>query len=141
MPSDNALWQILKCINVEKYCWHNILSQNEVWANHRGGISFEKAYYDGKAFLQSIIADHFIIFLKLQAYFENDKFFDIHTYEDFQNSNCQLLLLVWDCEYVDVYIKDRSVAQSIYENALANDYLEVKYITESNDSRIKMDIV
>ena len=141
LPGKNILWQIFKCIDVEKYSWHNILSQNEVLANYSGGIFFDADYYDGKTFLQNIISEYFIIFLKLQAYFEGGKFYDIHTCEEFLKSDCQLILFVYDCEYVEIYAKDEKDIKAIYENVLTLNYTEVKYITESNYSRTKMDIL
>lgn len=132
---------MLKCIDVKKYNWYNIINQCEVWQNYNGGVSFEKEYYDGKRFLQNIMSEYYIIFLKLQAYFNNGKFSTIHTYKDFQESDCQLLLLIYDCEYVDIYSKDITDLNLLYENALKNNYTETGYITENNDGRTKMDIL
>ena len=137
----NSLWQILNCLDVEKYCWYNIDSQNEVWESPHGELFFKKEFYDGEEFLKCIALDHYIIFLKLQAYFDNSNFFDIHTYEEFQKSDCQLLLLINDCEYVEIYAKDQAVIEAIYENALKNNFTKVKYTTESNDGRTKMDVL
>lgn len=139
--SGNVLWQMLKCIDVKKYNWYNIINQCEVWENYNGGVSFEKEYYDGKRFLQNIMSEYYIIFLKLQAYFDNGKFSDIHTYKDFQESDCQLLLLIYDCEYVEIYSKDITDLNLLYENALKNNYIEIGYITGNNDGRTKMDIL
>ena len=139
--TENVLWKILKCIDIEKYCWHNIESQNEVWDSPLGEVFFETDFYDGKSFLQRIRLDHYIVFLKLQAYFKNGEFYDVHSYEDFQKSDCSLLLLIWDCEFVNIYVKDEIVAKAIYENALSNSYTEVEYITTSNDGRTKMDVL
>lgn len=141
LPSSNVLYQVLGCIDIEKYCWHNIDSQNEAWDSPQGALFFEKDYYNGKSFLKHIISKHFIVFLKLQAYFENGIFFDIHTYEDFKRSDCQLLLLIYDCKSVDIYAKDQIIIKDIYENALINNYTEVEYITDSNDGRTKMDVL
>ena len=137
----NILWQMLKCIDIEKYSWYNIKNQCEVWKNYNGGVGFEKEYYDGKSFLQNIISEHYIIFLKLQAYVDNGKFFNIHTYKDFQESDCQLLLLIYDCEYVEIFIKDMNVAKALHKSDLKNNYTEVGYITENNDGRTRMDIL
>jgi len=141
----DVLWQILKCINVENYCWYNLISQNEAWSyenNSKGNAFFlESDYYDGKSFWQNIHTKYYIIFLKLQAYFENGVFFDIHTYADFLRSDCQLLLLIYDCEYVEIYAKSEKTIKAIFENAIANNYVEIKYITESNDGRTGMDVL
>ena len=141
LPGSNVLYQILKCINIKEYCWYNIDSQNEVWDGPMKAIFFEKDYYEGKSFLQHIISDHVIVFLKLQAYFENSGFSEIHHYEDFKNSDCQLLLLMYDCVSVEIYAKDQSIIKAIYENALSNHYTKVQYITDSNDGRTGMDIL
>ncbi|WP_444641541.1 DUF2691 family protein [Caproiciproducens sp. R1] len=141
LPCDNTLYQIFKCIDVEKYCWYNIDSQNEAWNNPQGTPFFETDYYDGKSFLRHIISDHFIIFLKLQAYFKNGSFFDIHSYKEFDKSDCQLLLLIYDSQSVEIYAKDQILIKDIYENALANYYTKIQYITESNDGRTTMDVL
>ena len=104
-------------------------------------MGFEKEYYDGKSFLQNIMTEHYIIFLKLQAYFDNVKFSNIHTYKDFQDSDCQLLLLIYDCKSVEIYLKDINNVNLLYESALKNNYTEIGYITSSNDGRTKMDIL
>ena len=135
------LWQILKCIEIEKYNWYNIDSQNEVRHPPFGELFFKTDYYDGKSFSQLIHSNHYIIFLKLQAYFPNGEQFDIHTYEEFQKSDCQLLLLIADSVFVYIYAKDQNLIKSIFDNASINKYTAVKYITESNDSRTKMDVV
>ena len=139
--SDKALWQIFKSIDVTKYNWYNIDNQNEVWLNYQGGVWLNKEYYRGEEFLNKIVDDHFIIFLKLQAYLENDNFFDIQTYEEFQKSDCQLLLLIYDCVYVEVYAKDQSILKSVYENASRNDYSDLEYITKTNMKRSNMNII
>lgn len=139
--TDNTLWKILKCVEIPKYKWHNIESQNEVWESFQGGMFFKNELYNGNEFLRCIQSNYYIIFLKLQAYFPDGNFFDIHTYQEFQNSDCQLLLLIADCEFVDIYVKDQTVAKSIYKNAVLNQYGEVEYITEFNNSRTKMDVL
>lgn len=141
IPSSYMLYQILKCISIEKYYWYNIDSQSEVWDKSRGTTFFEKEIYDGKSFFKRINVDHFIIFLKLQAYFTNSSFVDIHNYEEFKRSDCQLILLIYDCQYVEIYAKNQTVSKEILENALTNHYTEIQYITDSNDGRTKMDVL
>ena len=139
----NVLYKILNCIKPEKYCWYNIESQYEDWSSTEETYFLEEDYYDGESFSRQIFLEHlehFIIFIKLQAYFENSEFQDIHTYDEFKNSDCQLLLLIYDCYYVNIYAKDESVISDLYENAIMNEFEEVKYITDSSDERTKMDV-
>ncbi len=140
MISDTLL-QILKCIDIAQYDWYNIDSQNEVWSDSRQELFFQANFYDGKSFALCIQEYHYIIFLKLQAYFPNSQCYDIHTYQEFVESDCQILLLVYDCEFVEIYIKDFAISQAIYQNAILNHYTDVVYITDTNDGRTKMDIL
>lgn len=136
-----VLSQILENIHVEKYRWYHIEEQSEVWKDYEGGEFFDKNYYEGNSFLQLIQSEHYVIFLKLQAYFDHNEFYDIHTYEDFQNSKCQILILIADSDIVDIYVKDPMIAKDIYQNAKANNFLDIRYITDSNDNRKKMDVL
>jgi hypothetical protein len=135
-----VLWQILNCINVEKYFWY--IYQDEVWEKTPfGDVFFKNDGYDGNNFLQRILCDHYIVFLKLQAFFNDDENLYIHTYEEYKKSDCQLLLLIYDCEFVDIYAKDQILIETIYENARKYNYTNLKYITEENDPRTNMDVL
>jgi len=137
---DNALFRILKGINIKEYCWYNIISQDEVYEVDYKDDFFKETYYDGESFFQCIQDDHYVIFVKLQAYFEGGKFFDIHAYEDFQKSDCQLLFLIADGNFVNIYAKSQEVIGRLYEQAVANHCTEIEYITDENDHRTRMDV-
>lgn len=103
---DSTLWNILNCVNVRKYNWYSIQSQNEAWEyinDVQESPFLGKEMYDGKSFFDEIHKDHFIIFLKLQAYEGIPDSYDIHSYKEFQESPCKILLLIYDCEYVEIY--------------------------------------
>ena len=139
MTSD-VLWQILKCIEIKNYDWYNVDNQNEVWSDSKE-VFFKNFFYDGTSFAVRIQQYHYIVSLKLQAYFTTGKFCDIHTYDEFEKSDCEILLLINDCEFVEIYIKDFNISQAVYNNAISNNYTDVIYITDSNDSRTKMDVL
>lgn len=137
----NVLPIILNGINVENYFWYNIDSQNEVWDSPQGELFFSKENYNGKDFAEHIKMNHFIVFLKLLAFNKNRRFFNIQTYEEFQNSDCQLLILIYDCQQVEVYAKSQKEIQTIYQNAINNKYIDVTYITNENNKRTQMNIL
>ena len=60
----------------------------------------------------------------------------INNYEDFLKSICILVLFITDNEFVEIYSKDENILKVIYENALENEFSDIKYITE-NDSKRK----
>ena len=133
------LYHILKCIDIEKYNWYAIDSQSDVWEykynTYMSDLFFKKDYYNGEFFLNQINLEYFVVFLKLQAYHKHDELKEIDSYDDFLKSDCQILLFIWDCYFVDIYLKDEAIAKAFYENALANGYTEVEYITDENDER------
>ena len=136
----DVLFQILKCIEHKEYCWYTVLEQNEVWDGSYKNDFFKSYYYDKKTFFEHIKSEHHIVFLKLQGYHNLNNAFNLHTYKEFCESDCQLMLLIYDCEYVEIFAKDLVVIDAIYSNALNNGFLEIEYITEKNDERTKMDI-
>lgn len=132
---------LLEGINVRAMFWYNVESQNEVWSVPQYTDFFKKEYYDGADFYQQIKVPHKVIFLKLQAYLREGKFVEIHKYEEFLTSHCVLLLLIYDCENVEIYSKDEALTRAICNTAHRNGYSEITLITDDNDGRRKMDIL
>lgn len=139
--NSSVLWDILNCIDVEKYTWYFIDSQSEVWANAGGDDLFMSDCYSGENFSQLIKQKYYIIFLKLQAYSDTYKFLDIHTYEDFVKSNCKILILVNDSNYFDVYLKDKVMIDVFYNHLKSHGFKNLDFITDKNDYRRKMDVL
>lgn len=137
----DTLWQILQCCNTDIYNWQVIKSQEEVWSESGEEDFFSEDYYKGYDFTKHIHSNHYIIFLKLQAYLNQDEYENINTYDEFLKSNCQLLLLVYDCEFVEIYIKNQSCAGNVFQNAIDKNFENVAYITENNDYRTGMNIL
>lgn len=137
----NVLWQMLNCINIEDCEWYAVDGQEEVW-NEKGNEDFFKTqHFSGKDFAQKVKSNHKIIFLKLQAYFLDGIFSDVQTYEEFLKSNCQIIVLVTDCEYVEIYCKDINLLNQLYHHALSQEYKNVRYITDDNDHRETMNVL
>lgn len=138
----DLLQSILNGIDLEALNWYVIKNQTEVWEYPNDSAYFENAYYNGDDFSSIIKSPHYIIFLKLQAYLRiSNRFKDIHTYEDFLSSDCLLLLLIYDCEYVEIYLKDAKTVNRIIENAKEARFEEITIITDENDARTNLDIL
>ena len=136
-----VLSEIFQSINVKKYNWYNILDQNEVWKNFEEGESFREEYYSGDDFEALINSEHYIIFLKLQAYFKIMKWRNLLTYKEFTEDDCQLIILVSDGEHVEIYAKEISLLKHIYSSAEKNGYWAIEYITDESDRRAGFDIL
>ncbi|MCC9023195.1 DUF2691 family protein [Bacillus nakamurai] len=77
---------------------------------------------------------YYMIFADLKA-FPKGRFSEIHTYEDFIKSPCELVLLIADCSYATLYCKDKHMLELLYEHAKQCGFTDVAYITDENDTR------
>lgn len=137
----NIIYELLEEINVRAMFWYNVESQNEVWSIPQYTDFFTKEYYDGDEFCRQIKAPHKVVFLKLQAYLRKEEFAEIHEYEEFLAGDCVLLLLICDCENVEIYSKDEELTKAICSTARRNGYSGITLITDDNDGRRKTDIL
>lgn len=84
--------------------------------------------------------EYYLIFADLKAYRKGKNSADIETYEEFLNSDCQLVLLVVDSAFVTLYCKDNEKLESLYHNAKLNGFYNLKYITDENDTRTVLSV-
>ena len=136
--SETVLLDVLSCIDIENYCWHNIESQTQIWDKTRKNNLLTSSCYDGATLQKEISLEHFAMFVKFQAYFKDGAFTDINTYDDFINSDCQIIFLLCDCEFIEIYAKDKEIVDKFYNRALKLDCEEVEYTTDENDGRTRM---
>ena len=80
-------------------------------------------------------------FLKIQGYLKECDIKNIHTYKEFVDSNCNIIILIYDCEFVEIYSKNESTSILLFRRAKALGYKSCGYITDDNDSRTKMDVL
>ena len=83
---DRILSEIFQGIDVSKYIWYNIQSQNEAWCRRDNEILdktfLKKSRYRGQEFLERIREKHFIVFLKLEAFEEETADYEVHSYKE-----------------------------------------------------------
>ena len=141
LKSNHILRDIFKCIDVNGYIWYIIKSQSEIWDELYSYELFYKTKYYGGEFTQLINNSHCINFLKLQAYSEDNIFVNIHTYDEFEKSECQIMVLIYDCEFVEIYAKEFCLVKRMFEGINLLGAKNVDYITDINDTRYKMDVI
>lgn len=71
----------------------------------------------------------------MKAFPQGKDIVEVKTYQEFLNSDCQLVLLVADSSFVIIYCKNRKMAEDLFNNAKDRGYDHVKYITDANDAR------
>ena len=135
------LKEILSPICIKDYYWFRPIEQEEVWSRPDGKPFFLKDIYTGSELEKLIQNDHFVVFLRLEAYIDERSITrGISTYYEYCKSQCRVVLLITDCESVELYIKDKDVLQKAYK-ALKLKFVDVRYITDENDTRTGMNIL
>lgn len=130
---------LLAPVCLERFVWFCPAWQEEVWSRPSGTLFFTQECYTGEELNALVEVDHFVVFLRLEAYFSKIVNSEIETYADFKESSCQMILLISDCENVEFYIKDKNLLKNCLEEFSKNKkYKSIEYITDENDSRTRM---
>lgn len=79
----------------------------------------------------------YIVFLNLRVFKKDKKIGEIKSYNDFINSDCELLVLIHDVTYVEIYFKDNELKNQILNN-LDNLKIDYRIKTSDNDERYIM---
>ncbi|WP_339784379.1 DUF2691 family protein [Paenibacillus sp. FSL R7-0313] len=87
--------------------------------------------------LQKIIEnnEYYLIFTNLKAFPKGTQITDVITYEDYVESECQMVLLVIDSIYVTVYCKDLEKVKELYNHINRQGFESLEYLTDENDTR------
>lgn len=136
------LADMLSPIDITSYSW--FVGGEESYRVKNGDLHHplfpEKTKMDGETFSHLIHQDEqYLIFANLKA-FSKGPVKDIETYEAFRDSNCELTLLIVDSTFVDIYCKDETLLESLYQHALACGFGEVSYLTDANDTRTSLTV-
>ncbi|MEQ2441818.1 DUF2691 family protein [Solibaculum intestinale] len=136
---DSVLAKILEGILLEDYIWK--IDEDEILLSRNGDFKdlFETHILKGQEFRKTVDTNSYlVIFANIQGYFSLENHKDLETYQDFLNSTCQIVILICDTIYVEIYAKDRKIIEKIKFNAEYYGFEEVEYITDENDGRTSL---
>ncbi|MCY8655693.1 DUF2691 family protein [Bacillus spizizenii] len=134
----NYLWRILQPLEIANYMWQ---TSGESYVVVDGELDNEELFNDyaiveGTDFANRLKTNqYYTIFVELQAFPFGKTVNQVRTYEEFIDSDCELVLLIADNSYVSIYCKNKNAIEQLYFNALKNDFEEVQFITDENDTR------
>lgn len=134
---EKVLYNILKNINFSNYQWE-IVQEEIIYENnterhlpsHLSGKEFEKEISDN--------GNYYVISLNLQAYPIGSQISHIETYDDFLNSDCELILLFSDNEFIEVYTKRTGELDGIVGTNVVTKGVSYELKTRENDGRTIM---
>lgn len=132
---------ILEPIDCTHFSWRADF-HTEIWKCTDGKLDeelFPNPVVNGDEFYDLINNNiYYMIFATIKAFSKKgSSSIRIDTYKDFIASECEIIMLVADCSYTDVYCKDVLLIEKLYDNAKSKAYEYVEYIYEA-DSRTSM---
>lgn len=145
IPNKYGRWlgEILKPIDIAALDWQ--IGSGELYTVIDEQLdeelfSKERNVIEGAELKNRIEANqYYIISADLQAYPKNE-IIRVETFEEFIESDCQLVLLVVDCIYVTIYCKNQETIELLNKNAITCGFKEIEYITNENDARTRLSV-
>ncbi|MBB6448000.1 DUF2691 family protein [Bacillus benzoevorans] len=138
------LGEVLKPINITEFIWRIGGEESYFVEDDKLGepLFLEEIHEMDGLFLKGFLEDntYYLIFADLKAHPKGKNPANIETYEEFLNSDCELVLLVVDSVYFTIYCKDRDKLESLYNNAKLKGFDDLQYITDENDTRTRLSV-
>ena len=99
---------------------------------------YPQGRYSGGSFRRSLDALAALSFVRIRRYASGAKIDEIDTYEEFLQSNCDMLILFYDGGFCEVYAKDRDLIAGAAELCDKYNFEHVRYIENRDDERTDM---
>lgn len=135
---EKILYDLLKNINLDNYQCRII--QEEIFYESNPERSLP-SQLSGRELKKEISdnGNYFVYFLNLQVYLNGSKISHIETYDDFANSNCELIVLFSDNEFIEIYMKSNELKEKIIQN-ITSKGISYEIKTRENDGRYIMKV-
>lgn len=133
VPNESGciLKNILNGIDVERYFWK--ISEDDIYlvpCSKENQFLFTTSSLAGNEFNRKINSSKYlVVFASIWAFFLPDDVCELKTYQDFVDSNCQMVILITDTTIVKILSKNLEVTRQIYRNAIEYKYKKIVYIT------------
>ena len=131
------LSKLFNKINLEEYNW--VVLENEIVRNNVN-LDLPDVIY-GEQFKEVLFGQNdMIIFLNIQAYPKNSNPAEIANYNDYLNSECEIVFLITDLYWVEVYAKNKNILYQFIENGDQCLCKDNKIRTDQQDGRTRFTI-
>lgn len=85
-------------------------------------------------------SDLYVLFADFKAFPLGEPVRDIASYEEFQSSRCEFVLLIVDSIYLTIYVKNPQLLQALHRTACENQVQNLAYIHDENDERTRLSV-
>ena len=125
----NYINQIFHALDFNEYKW-NIRTDDIINDQEMNGI-FTKRYMDGETFSSSINEkNYYMIFVDIKAFGIDGCYRDIETFNDFVESDCQIILLCTDSTFISFYCKKKEIMELVHNSCLANSFKNLEILSK-----------
>ena len=125
---NNYIYKIFKGIKFDDFDWY--IYNDDVYYE-KGDLYFDSSKYKEKNFEKKIKNEiYYIVHINIQAYLKNKDIEKdrIVNCDEFLESNCEIMLSIIDCKFVEVYTRNGELLNIINKNAIENEFVDIKYI-------------
>lgn len=132
---NNFLYKILRNVNVLTYEWEIITDDTIDYENLNidQGLLCSNVV-DGESFFKSIIKEkYYMIFVDVKAFPKNSTHEKIVTVKEFLESDCQMILLCVDSEFIEFYCKEKLIYDTVYHNCIEFSFENIEDISMENN--------
>ena len=133
---DSYLKKIFQSLNLKMYDWEIFMDETICCENGKLTNGLFKPHLHNKNFLNGNDFDklisknsYYMIFVDIHAYPRNAKRTNIRKYQDFVESECQIILMCVDVSFIEIYCKDKEILNVIYENCKEHKFDSVKFVS------------
>jgi hypothetical protein len=127
-----GLIDIFSPLHAESYYWH--LDNVSIMSSDGAALEFNQpGFSEGQEILNEFNKGKlFAIFGEFIAFKDKGIEQEIKTWEDFNNSSAQIVILIVDAYYFDIYLKDQKLLDEYYQHILRLGY-KPELIDENDD--------
>lgn len=130
----NFLSTILDNIITKDYTWKIYDEEILIDLNNDEDL-FKERIYDDKNFRALILNSKYYLIMGNILAFKTNNFKRIYNYNDFIESDCELLMVIVDTIFVDIYAKNSKTIEELKNNAINNKFKNINYIYNDNSPR------
>lgn len=134
---DAKLKHLLNNIPLTDYDWY--ISETEIIRDDKNQIWPLKM--NGHELQNHLEESNLVIFINMQAYPKGANTSELNVYEDFLNSTCEIIILIYDVRFVEIYVKDKSLIMKFIENMEKCGCTQITIKTDKDDTRTRLSVI
>ena len=101
-------------------------------------FEFPSGRLSGEAFKNVLCELSRLSFARIRRYPIGSPVHNMNTYEDYLESNCDVLILFFDGGFYELYEKDEDLIHRTFQLCTKKGFDRVEYTTDENDGRYRM---